>query len=513
MANNLDILDGAGATKTVKTTDNASVHTPHHNVDTLAAVTAFAPSTGATSILKAEDAASAGGDALVGVAAIRLDTPVTNANVSADGDYTQLLVDNMGKLWTADVQKEDAASGDGDRGSAVLAVRKATPANTSGSDGDYEFLQMSAGRLWVSATVDAALPAGTNGIGKLTANSGVDIGDVDVTSLVPGTTATSLGKAEDAGHTTGDTGVMMLGVRQNTAASLAGSDADYVPPIMNTRGALWVSIEDGAGGQITSFGGGTQYTEDAAAASDPVGTMAMMRRRDTLTSSEVSADGDNIAPNATSRGEQYVHLEPRAGGIAKAEDVASADGDVGVGMLAVRKATPANTSGADGDYEFAQISIGHLWVAPPPITKASSNFNRPGDTTAYAALDAVANNTTAGSVTLLSWSIGRSSGIIRRVRIKKSDQTVATPTIRLWLYDTTLTPAAGDNAAFSHPATDSLGYVDVPVTTAGTDDAVGWSDVDIPFTGAIVYGLLQTLTAFTPANAETFTVDIWYLPG
>jgi len=32
-----------------------------------------------------------------------------------------------------------------------------------------------------------ALPAGTNGIGKLTANSGVDIGDVDVTSAVTGT--------------------------------------------------------------------------------------------------------------------------------------------------------------------------------------------------------------------------------------------------------------------------------------------------------------------------------------
>ncbi len=35
MANNLDVLDAAGATKTVKSTDNAGVHTPHHNVDSL----------------------------------------------------------------------------------------------------------------------------------------------------------------------------------------------------------------------------------------------------------------------------------------------------------------------------------------------------------------------------------------------------------------------------------------------------------------------------------------------
>ena len=81
---------------------------------------------------------------------------------------------------------EDAASADADVGVPAMAVRKATPANTSGLDGDYEMLQMSAGRLWTSATVDAALPAGTNAIGKLAANSGVDIGDVDILSIAAG---------------------------------------------------------------------------------------------------------------------------------------------------------------------------------------------------------------------------------------------------------------------------------------------------------------------------------------
>lgn len=40
-------------------------------------------------------------------------------------------------------------------------------------------------------TVGAALPAGTNAIGKLSANSGVDIGDVDVTSIVMPTGASA----------------------------------------------------------------------------------------------------------------------------------------------------------------------------------------------------------------------------------------------------------------------------------------------------------------------------------
>jgi hypothetical protein len=48
------------------------------------------------------------------------------------------------------MKKEDVASADGDAGIPAMAIRKATPANTSGTDGDYEMLQMSAGRLWVS---------------------------------------------------------------------------------------------------------------------------------------------------------------------------------------------------------------------------------------------------------------------------------------------------------------------------------------------------------------------------
>lgn len=47
------------------------------------------------------------------------------------------------------------------------------------------------------------------------------------------------------------------------------------------------------------------YTEDAASAADPIGPMMMGRRRDALTAAEVSATGDNIALNATSKGELH----------------------------------------------------------------------------------------------------------------------------------------------------------------------------------------------------------------
>lgn len=78
------------------------------------------------------------------------------------------LIDNI-------VHTEDEASSDGHSGALVLARRTDSPANTSGANLDYEALQMSAGRLWTSATVDAALPTGTNSIGQVTANAGTNL--------------------------------------------------------------------------------------------------------------------------------------------------------------------------------------------------------------------------------------------------------------------------------------------------------------------------------------------------
>lgn len=70
--------------------------------------------------------------------------------------------------------------------------------------------------------------------------------DVDVTRVIPGTSATHLGKAEDAAHTTGDTGVMVLGVRQDAAAALAGTDGDYIPPSFDSQGFQRVKLPDKA---------------------------------------------------------------------------------------------------------------------------------------------------------------------------------------------------------------------------------------------------------------------------
>lgn len=75
----------------------------------------------------------------------------------------------------------------------------------------------------------------------------------------------------------------------------------------------------------------------------------------------VSAAGAlKVDPSAVT---QPVTLAAGTAAIAKAEDVASADADVGVPSMAIRKGTPANTSGTDGDYEMLQMLNGRLWAS------------------------------------------------------------------------------------------------------------------------------------------------------
>lgn len=98
----------------------------------------------------------------------------------------------------------------------------------------------------VTAIINA-LPAGDNNIGNVDLASAIpagtnNIGDVDVLSVVPGTGATNLGKAEDAGHTSGDVGVMALGVRNEDGDDFSGTDKDYLPVAVNAKGSVYTVV-------------------------------------------------------------------------------------------------------------------------------------------------------------------------------------------------------------------------------------------------------------------------------
>jgi hypothetical protein len=78
------------------------------------------------------------------------DVPVTDGQVLGEVQG----INNLNALTTK-VQDQNYTALD--YGRPVLILRKDTPANTSGSDLDYEFPQMSAGRLWTSAVVTGSV--------------------------------------------------------------------------------------------------------------------------------------------------------------------------------------------------------------------------------------------------------------------------------------------------------------------------------------------------------------------
>ena len=184
----------------------------------------------------------------------------------------------------------------------------------------------------------------------------------------------------------GDVGVARMTLTRKQYAVISDPTAERNAGV-DASGHLQVDIAADSVG----IGGGTQYTEDAAAAADPVGNALILVREDARAGGLVTLDGDNVAARGTNAGELYVKdfdVEDRvdgiegllttidsdtgalagtvggselqvdivspgvaAGSLGKAEDAAHTSGDVGVMALSVRQDTAAALSGTDADYQ------------------------------------------------------------------------------------------------------------------------------------------------------------------
>lgn len=127
--------------------------------------------------------------------------------------------------------------------------------------------------------------------------------DIAINGIAPGTSATELGKAEDAAHTTGDVGVFMLGVADdNTPTPTSSTAGDYVSPaISSVTGAIQCSLIQPF---QSSAGGSPIKLEDAAFASTDAVMLAGLKREDTLAST--AADLDVMEQKGNTEGAQYV---------------------------------------------------------------------------------------------------------------------------------------------------------------------------------------------------------------
>lgn len=111
------------------------------------------------------------------------------------------------------------------------------------------------------------------------------------TSVTPGTAAANLGKAEDAAHTTGDTGVMGLGVRNDANAALTTTDLDYSAHAVDSAGRTVVmphSTRASIGSQVTTITASTSATTIVTA------DASFMNDLVSITLTNISATGTEV---------------------------------------------------------------------------------------------------------------------------------------------------------------------------------------------------------------------------
>lgn len=120
-----------------------------------------------------------------------------------------------------------------------------------------------------------------------------------VEAVTPGVAANHLGKAEDAAHTSGDTGVFVLAVRNDAAATVfSGTNGDYTPVAVTANGTV-----------LNAEG----VVEDSVHASGDRGTFAMGTRQDTPTAT-AGTSGDYQGAAYSAQGSEWVTLTPSTTG-------------------------------------------------------------------------------------------------------------------------------------------------------------------------------------------------------
>lgn len=188
--------------------------------------------------VRAEDAPAGSGD--TGIPALGRRNDTAAARTDADGDYTHIATDAAGRVA---ITALGGAIPITDNGGSVTVDGSVAVTNFPTS---YEIANDAGNPIPVSGTV-----AVTDGGGSITVDGTVAVGP----TVTPGTAATNLGKAEDAAHTSGDVGVMALGVRNDAAAVRTSADGDYSPVSTDSAGRVGVATL-----------GGTLSVSDAALA-------------------------------------------------------------------------------------------------------------------------------------------------------------------------------------------------------------------------------------------------------
>lgn len=157
-------------------------------------------------------------------------------------------------------------------------------------------------------------------------------------------------KPEDNPHVSGEPGAFVLGVRNDAGTALTGTDGDYSPFAVDSRGRLFI------GGADTNAGG-LAKAEDSGHANTDAGIMCLGVRNDSGTTyAGTNADYSPMSVNRqgaqlTDINSLYVQTGDLASSILKKEDDGSAHTDTGVTIMSVRTDTLSTSTSLDADYQ------------------------------------------------------------------------------------------------------------------------------------------------------------------
>lgn len=198
---------------------------------------------------------------------------------------------------------------------------------------------------------------------------------------------------------------------------------------------------------------------------------------------------------------------------------------LGAGTASIGK-LGANSGVDIGDVDVTSLPA-HLGTVASNVIKSGVELIRPADTTAYTAKDTISDSTSSPTVlTFANFArINQGSGLIVRARLM-TDQKTNTAQYRLHLFHTAPT-AIADNSPYLllyANAANRIGQIDFGAmatedasnsTSAATmrpssDGSYGtpnlWFQAD-PGSRAI-YGILETLSGFTPASGQKFYIEL-----
>jgi hypothetical protein len=194
-----------------------------------------------------------------------------------------------------------------------------------------------------------------------------------------------------------------------------------------------------------------------------------------------------------------------------------------VGADAPLKAVQVAGVDSAGDLRPLVVGTDGSMISGGTLQRVSVELTRPANTTAYTAGDVVSNDETTTTLLVLTNAlrVAAGSGYIVRASLT-TDKKSITPRFRVHLFNASNPTVAGDNVAHKELYADAgkrLGYFDLPAMTTPVDTTNSdmSRSVDNTLRHAVVaaaatrilYVVLETLDAFTPASGEKFTLTLF----